>query len=116
MARRRSPEAAYRRLKDAEAADNAPPTADQVPHDGRQAGPARRAADGPQIPQYPKVWAHWQSIWLVVRPEVGKRTYNEMSRWLKRSHPELACSRETLSKICSAGLAGGLEELVDPDE
>jgi hypothetical protein len=115
--RERMAEAAYRRLKDTAApTDGARPTGDQDPHDGRQTGPARRAADGPRIPQYPGVWVRWRSIWLVVQSEVGKRTYKEMSRWLKKSHPGLACSRETLSKICSAGSAGGLDELVGLDE
>jgi hypothetical protein len=107
--RERMAEAAYRRLKDAEAAGSAPRTADQDPEDGRQAGPAPLVAARPQVPKRGAVLARWIVTWQKVRPHYRRKTYIELSAWLGRMHPALRRCPDTLADICRAGAAGLLE-------
>jgi len=74
--------------------------------------PAEEGAgeDNIRVPQRLKDLTRWRATWGKVKAEWRKaRSYEAISEWLGKMHPDLACSPETLADIVRAGEAGRLD-------
>jgi len=74
-----------------------------------QADSGKVDKEGPRVPSRPKDFKTWQVIWQKVKGQWDQgKNYQEMSEWLFKMHPQLACSPDILADIIRAGEAGRL--------
>jgi len=58
----------------------------------------------PSIPSRPKDLQRWKATWGAVKGQWERTAdYDSILIWLRRMHPTLACSEDTLAAICKAG-------------
>lgn len=63
----------------------------------------------PQIPTRDANLRRWKATWRIVFREVVKgQSVSELVTWLERTHPDIACSEDTLRRIIRAGTNGEL--------
>jgi hypothetical protein len=63
-----------------------------------------------RVPSQPKRLKEWRVRWRTVKGEWDKgKDYEEIIGWLVKSHPNLACSVDTLRATIQAGEAGELD-------
>lgn len=75
---------------------------------GRPAYGVRR--DVIRVPTKPAILHQWRVIWGFIRPQWGQgRTYQMISEWLNKAHPDVYRSPDVVKDIVKAGLAGELD-------
>jgi len=73
-------------------------------------GETGAGGDTIRIPTRPKDLNRWRATWRKIKGQWKQsKSYEEMSTWLGKMHPNLGCAPETLADIIRAGEAGRLD-------